>query len=93
MNRKSYPTDLTDAQWASVVSLIPLAKPGGRPRKTNVRQVLNAILYLFALEVRGICSPMIFRRGGRSISTCTDLIQYFSLDVEALAGLPPPDPA
>ena len=59
MNRKSYPTDLTDAQWAMVVSLIPLAKPGGRPRKTNVRQVLNAILYLFALEVRGICSPMI----------------------------------
>ena len=59
MNRKSYPTDLTDAQWAMVVSLIPLAKPGGRPRKTNVRQVLNAIFYLFALEVRGICSPMI----------------------------------
>jgi putative transposase len=46
MERKSYPTDLTDEQWAVLQPLLPDAKPGGRPRKTNLRAVLNALLYL-----------------------------------------------
>ena len=46
MERESYPTDLTDEQWEILQRLIPPAKPGGRPRKTNVREVLNAIFYL-----------------------------------------------
>ncbi len=46
MNRKSYPTDLTDAQWERVAPLIPPAKPGGRRRSVDVREVVNAILYL-----------------------------------------------
>ncbi|MBA2116839.1 IS5 family transposase ISAcma20 [Planctomycetes bacterium FF15] len=41
-----YPTDLTDAQWKRIACLIPAAKPGGRPRSTSIREVLNAILYL-----------------------------------------------
>jgi putative transposase len=45
MIRKAYPTDLTDAQWARIAPLIPPAKPGGRRRTVNVREVLNAILY------------------------------------------------
>ncbi len=46
MTRKSYPTDLTDAQWAHIVApLIPPAEPGGRPRSVDVREVINAILY------------------------------------------------
>jgi putative transposase len=45
-SRKSYLTDLTDEQWVSVERLLPAAKPGGRPRKVNLREVLNAILYL-----------------------------------------------
>jgi putative transposase len=44
MIRKAYPTDLTDAQWARIAPLIPPAKPGGRRRTVNVREVLNAIL-------------------------------------------------
>jgi putative transposase len=43
---RSYGTDLTDEQWALVVSLIPEAKPGGRPRSIDVRVVVNAIFYL-----------------------------------------------
>lgn len=43
--RKPYRTDLTDAQWSIVEPLIPPAKPGGRPRKTDVREVLNSLLY------------------------------------------------
>ena len=45
MIRKPYSTDLTDAQWARIAPLIPPAKPGGRRRSVNVREVVNAILY------------------------------------------------
>ena len=43
--RRAYATDLTDAQWALIASLIPEAEPGGRPRKTPARELVNAILY------------------------------------------------
>ena len=46
MNRKRYPSDLTDAQWAVLEPWIPPPRPGGRPRKTNMREVVNAIFYL-----------------------------------------------
>jgi putative transposase len=41
-----YPTDLTDEQWQAISRLIPPAKPGGRPRSVNMRQVLNALFYV-----------------------------------------------
>ena len=44
--RKPYLTDLTDEQWAVLQPLLPRAKPGGRPRKVDMREVLNTILYL-----------------------------------------------
>jgi putative transposase len=46
MERKPYPTDLTDAQWQLIEPMLPDAKPGGCPRKTNLREVLNALFYL-----------------------------------------------
>lgn len=45
MTRKTYSTDLTDAQWQLIERLIPPAKPGGRERETNIREVVNAIQY------------------------------------------------
>ncbi len=45
MTRKPYPTDLTDEQWARIAPLVPPAKPGGRRRSVNVREVVNAIVY------------------------------------------------
>ena len=41
-----YPSDMTDGEWARLEPLIPAAKPGGRPRTTNMREAINAILYL-----------------------------------------------
>ncbi|MDQ2804098.1 MAG: transposase, partial [Pseudomonadota bacterium] len=41
-----YPTDLTDAEWALVSPHIRAGKRGGRPRTTDMREVVNAILYL-----------------------------------------------
>ena len=43
-----YPSDLIDAEWALVEPMIPPAKPGGRHREVNVREVLNAILYVLS---------------------------------------------
>ncbi len=44
--RKAYPSDLTDEQWELIEELIPAALAGGRPRATEMREVVNAILYL-----------------------------------------------
>jgi transposase len=46
MRTRHYPSDLTDAQWALVAPHIPAAKSGGRRRTTDVRTVLDAIIYL-----------------------------------------------
>src|SRR5262245_9212063 len=46
MSRKPYPSDLRDAQWQLLQSLLPPAKPGGRRRTTDLRAVLNALFYL-----------------------------------------------
>jgi transposase len=46
LSLQSYPSDLTDQEWAILEPLLPPAKPGGRPRTTDRRQVINAILYL-----------------------------------------------
>ena len=45
MARKVYPTDLTDDEWQVLEPLLPPAKPGGRPRSVNVREIVNAIRY------------------------------------------------
>ena len=41
-----YDTDLTEEEWAIVGPMLPPAKPGGRPRKTDVRRVLEGIFYV-----------------------------------------------
>src|SRR5262249_22032635 len=46
MERRPYPTDLTDEQWQTLEPLIPPPKPGGRPRTVNLREVINAIQYV-----------------------------------------------
>jgi putative transposase len=45
-NRMAYPSDLTDVQWKLIAPLIPKPKPGGRPRTSDMREILNAIWYV-----------------------------------------------
>ena len=45
MNRKAYPTDLSDSEWDILKALLPEAKVGGRPRSVDLREVLNGIFY------------------------------------------------
>ena len=46
MKREAYPSDVSDQEWAILEPLIPAAKPGGKPRTTDMREVLNAIFYV-----------------------------------------------
>ena len=46
MERKPYTSDITDAQWQLLRPLLPAPKKRGRPRRTDLREVINAILYL-----------------------------------------------
>src|SRR5258708_29042023 len=43
--RKPYRSDLTDAQWELIQPLLPPAKPGGRPRIVDLREVVNTLFY------------------------------------------------
>ena len=52
-----YPSDLTDAEWVLVEPLIPPARRGGRPRKVDVREVLNAIFYVLSTGCQWAALP------------------------------------
>src|SRR5256884_1962300 len=41
-----YASDLTDAEWALIAPQMPAVKRLGRPRETELRAVLDAILYI-----------------------------------------------
>ncbi len=43
-----YASDLTDDEWKVVAPLLPKRRRIGRPRKVDLRAVLNAILYILA---------------------------------------------
>ena len=46
MNKKRYPSDLSDQEWALLERLIPAAKAGGRPATYARREIVNGILYI-----------------------------------------------
>ena len=41
-----YPSDLNNTEWRMISRLLPGSKPGGRPRATDLRAVVNAIFYI-----------------------------------------------
>lgn len=43
-----YASDMTDEEWAIIAPLLPPRRRLGRPRKVDLREVLNAILYVLA---------------------------------------------
>lgn len=48
MKRKPYPSDLSDQQWALIEPLLPRVsqrRRPGRPRKIDLREVINALFY------------------------------------------------
>ena len=43
-----YPSNLTDDEWALVKPLIPPPKPGGGKRRTDMRAVMNGVMYILS---------------------------------------------
>jgi transposase len=44
--KRSYSTDLTDAEWKCLQSYVPAPKHRGRPRIHSTREILNAVFYV-----------------------------------------------
>ena len=57
MGRRRYPSDLSDAEWAQLAPLLPPAKPGGRPRSADLREIVDAISYWLRGGVAGRALP------------------------------------
>ena len=70
MKRKPYPSDLNDAEWQIIKPLIPPAKLGGRPRDTDMREVLNGIFYV----LRSGCA---WRMLPHDLPPCKTVYHYF----------------
>jgi putative transposase len=62
---------LSDEQYAVLAPLIPPAKPGGRPRTTDMRRLLDGLFYLVRTGSASgaTCRPP-SRPGGRCTATC-----------------------
>src|SRR6201747_738115 len=45
MRTESYPSDVSDEQWALIEQHLPVY-PGGRPRTTNLRDVVDGVFYI-----------------------------------------------
>lgn len=46
IDRRPYPSDLSDSEWKILEPLLPREKPGGRHRGYDVREIINALQYL-----------------------------------------------
>ena len=46
MSRKTYPSDLSDTEWLILEPLLPVTSGRGRVRQIELREIINAILYL-----------------------------------------------
>ena len=56
-SRLRYPSDLTDAEWALVAPLIPLAKRGGNKRTVDMRAVVNGLMYVLSTGCQWAAMP------------------------------------
>jgi putative transposase len=65
-----YASDLTDAEFALIEPMLPPAKRGGRRRATDLREVLNAILYLLRTGCQWRMLP-------KELPPCSTVYDYF----------------
>ena len=76
MARVYYVAGATPAQ-SMIITVIPSAKPGGRPRQTNMREAINAIFYV----LRTGCPWRYLPRGGfPPRSTVYNIFRNFQKD-------------
>lgn len=72
MDRKPYPTDISDPEWDLIKSMIPAQRKRkrGKKREVNMRQVVNAIFYI----LRAGCS---WRMMPHDLPACLTVYSYF----------------
>lgn len=46
MDRKPYPSDLSDSEWSTIKSILGAESKRGRPRIHSLREIWNAIFYM-----------------------------------------------
>ena len=56
-----YASDLTDREWSLIAPFPPPPRRQGRPRTADLREVMNAILYMARRAASGACCRRIFR--------------------------------
>jgi putative transposase len=76
MARTPYPTDLSDQQWQELQPLLPPAKPGGRPRAVDMREVVDGILFV----LRSGCAWRLMPHDLPNCKTCWSYFDRFSRD-------------
>ena len=76
MGLKPHPGDLTDAQWRLIAPFIPDARPGGRPRKSPIREVVVGLPYL----AREGCSWRALPHDLPHWRTCYNFLRRFEAD-------------
>ena len=69
MSRKPYPSDLTDAQWEELSPLLPPNTVRGHPRTTDLREVVNGVLYVLRGGIPWRMIPHDLPLGARSGGT------------------------
>ena len=55
-----YASDMKDGEWEAVRDLLPGPRPLGRPRRTDMREVVNAVFYLLATACQWRALPRDF---------------------------------
>ncbi len=79
MERKPYPSDITDQQWALVEPLLPRgprSTQAGRPREVDLREVVNALFY----HAREGCSWRALPHDFPSRKTVYNYFQFWNAD-------------
>ena len=56
-----YASDMTDGEWALIEPFMPPARRHGRPRTTDLREVVNALLYIATSGCQWRMLPREFR--------------------------------
>ncbi len=72
----SYPSELSEQEWAILAPLLPPAKPGGHPRTVNVRMILNGIFHV----LRSGCQWRLLPRDYGPWSTVSAYFRKWRLD-------------
>ena len=82
-----YATDVSDAAWALLAPLLPAGQPGGRPRTTDIRAVINAIFYLMRTGCQWRLLPREFSCLGHGVSLFSDVEELQCGDLSATSPL------